>query len=179
MTSHSKPPQFNPAVLPMEFRPRMAYVSDENHTKHYLIPGKIFASAQPFAISTIVGSGVAICLWDSVHRIGGANHFMLPEGAESGDNAARYGNVANPALLQRMLELGAERETLQARIFGGSQPTVTFGNSEDSLGDRNVQATISFLTSNGIRLIQSEVGGIHGRKLVFHTDDGRAWWEQL
>ena len=50
MNSHSKPPQFNPAVLPMEFRPRMAYVSDENHTKHYLIPGKIFASAQPFAI---------------------------------------------------------------------------------------------------------------------------------
>src|SRR6185437_13946355 len=59
MNSPSKAPQYNPAVLPMEFRPRMAYVSDEHHTKHSLIPGKIFASAQPFAISTIVGSGVA------------------------------------------------------------------------------------------------------------------------
>ncbi len=164
-------------VLPMEYRPRVSYASDDKHARHYLIPGKIFAAAQPFAISTIVGSSVALCLWDSERRIGGASHFMLPDGPEQ--NATRYANVANPTLLQRMLELGAERETLQARIFGGSQPTVTFGNSEDSLGDRNVQATISFLTSNGIRLIQSEVGGIHGRKLVFHTDDGSAWWEQL
>ncbi|HKU24389.1 MAG TPA: chemotaxis protein CheD, partial [Candidatus Sulfotelmatobacter sp.] len=120
MTPNSKSRQFNPAVLPMEFRPRMPYVSDENHTKHYLIPGKVFASAQPFAISTIVGSGVAVCLWDSVHRIGGANHYMLPEGPENGDNATRYGNVANPALLQRMLDLGAERKNLEAKIFGGS-----------------------------------------------------------
>jgi len=116
-------------------------------------------------------------LWDSDRHIGGASHFMLPEGPE--ENATRYANVANPALLQRMLELGAERETLEARIFGGSQPTVTFGNRGDSVGDRNVLATISFLTANGIRLIQNEVGGPHGRKLVFHTDDGRAWWEQL
>ena len=178
MNSHSKPPQFNPAVLPMEFRPRMAYVSDENHTKHYLIPGKIFASAQPFAISTIVGSGVAICLWDSVHRIGGANHFMLPEGPEHGDNAARYGNVANPALLQRMLELGAERKNLEAKIFGGSVSGINFGGEGERLGERNVQAAEHFLRMNGIRIVQNEIGGIHGRKLVFQTDDGKAWSEE-
>lgn len=164
-------------VLPMEYRPRISYASDDKHARHYLIPGKVFAAAQPFAISTIVGSSVALCLWDSDRRIGGVSHFMLPEGPEK--NATRYANVANPTLLQRMLELGAECKTLQARIFGGSQPTVTFGNTGDSLGDRNVQATISFLTTNGIQLVQSEVGGTRGRKLVFHTDDGRTWWEEL
>lgn len=164
-------------VLPMEYRPRISYVSDDTHARHYLIPGKVFAAAHPFAISTIVGSSVALCLWDSDRHIGGVSHFMLPEGPA--ENATRYANVANPTLLQRMLELGAERKTLEAKIFGGSQPTVAFGNSGDSLGERNVQAAISFLTTNDIRLIQSEVGGTHGRKLVFHTDDGRTWWEQL
>lgn len=172
-----KTQSFNPAVLPMEYLPRIQYASDDKHARHYLIPGKIFAAAQPFAISTIVGSSVALCLWDSDRRIGGASHFMLPEGPE--ENGTRYANVANPTLLRRMLELGAERKTLQARIFGGSLPMVTFGNTGDSVGDRNVQVTTAFLNMQGIRLIQREVGGTRGRKLVFHTDDGRAWWEQL
>jgi len=171
--------RFHPAVLPMEYLPRVPDAFDDKHARHYLIPGKIFATALPFAISTIVGSSVALCLWDSVHCIGGANHFTLPQGPEEGENATRYANVAHPALLQRMLELGAECKTLKARIFGGSLPRVTFGNTGDSVGDRNVQATISFLHMNGILVIQSEVGGTHGRKVVFHSDDGRAWWEQL
>ena len=179
MTSKPKKQSFNPAVLPMEYLPRILGASDDKHARHYLIPGKIFAAAQPFAISTIVGSGVALCLWDSAHNIGGANHFMLPEGPADSDNATRYANVANPALLQRMLDLGAQSKTLVARIFGGSLPSVTFGNGGDSLGDRNVRAVTHFLNMNGIRLLQSEVGGIHGRKLVFHTDDGRAWSDQL
>jgi chemotaxis protein CheD len=179
MNFRPKAPQFNPAVLPMEYLPRIAYVSDDKHTKHYLIPGKIFAAAQPFAISSIVGSGVAVCLWDSVNKIGGANHFMLPEGPENSENAARYGNVANPALLQRMLDLGAERKGLEARIFGGSLPSISFGGEGERLGERNVQVATHFLRLNGIRVLQIEVGGTRGRKLVFHTDDGKAWWEEL
>jgi chemotaxis protein CheD len=178
MNFKQKTPSFNPAVLPMEYLPRVLDAADDMHARHYLIPGKVFAAAQPFAISTIVGSGIALCLWDSEQRVGGANHFILPEGPEDSVNATRYANVANPALLQRMLGLGAQRHALEARIFGGSLPAVTFG-SGDCLGDRNVQVAIDFLKLNGIRLVQSEVGGTHGRKLVFHTDDGRAWSDQL
>jgi chemotaxis protein CheD len=120
----------------MEYMPRIAYVLDDKHTKHYLIPGRIFAAARPFSITSIVGSGVALCLWDSVNKIGGANHFMLPEGPENGENAARYANVANPALLRRMLELGADRNGLEARIFGGSLPGISFGGEGERLGER-------------------------------------------
>jgi chemotaxis protein CheD len=179
MNSRSKSRKFNPAVLPMEYLPRVPYASDDKHTKHYLIPGKIFVAAQPFAISTIVGSSVVLCLWDSASQIGGANHFMLPEGPEDSENATRYANVANPALLQQMLSLGADANNLVARIFGGSLSTIRFGNEGERLGDRNVQAVTHFLNMNGIRLVQSEVGGTHGRKLVFQTDDGRAWSEQI
>jgi chemotaxis protein CheD len=177
MTLRRKTQSSAMAVLPMEYLPRIPYASDDKHARHYLIPGKVFAASHPFAISTIVGSSVVLCLWDSECHIGGASHFLLPEGPE--EHATRYANVANPALLQRMLELSAGHKTLEAKIFGGSQTSVTFGNSGDSVGERNVHATTSFLTTNNIRLIQREVGGTHGRKLVFHTDDGLTWWEEL
>lgn len=179
MSVKPKTQTFNPAVLPMEYLPRVAYAFDDKHTRHYLIPGKIFVAAQPFAISTIIGSGVSLCLWDSERRIGGANHFMLPEGPEDSENATRYANVANPMLLKRLLDLGAEIRSLEARIFGGSLPNVNFGNEKDHLGDLNVKVVRHFLNMSGIRLEQSDVGGMRGRKLIFHTDDGRAWSEQL
>lgn len=179
MKSKPKPQTFNPAALPMEYLPRIAHAFDDKHTRHYLIPGKIFVAAQPFAISTILGSGIALCLWDSSRRIGGANHFMLPDGPDNSETATRYGNVANPALLQRMLGLGAEIKTIEAKIFGGSLPNVSFGPENESLGERNIQAVKHFLDMQGIRLAHSEVGGPHGRKLIFHTDDGRFWSEQL
>jgi chemotaxis protein CheD len=179
MTFKPKPQPFNPAVLPMEYLPRAEHAFDDQHTRHYLIPGKIFVAAQPFAISTIIGSGVALCLWDSERGVGGLNHFMLPEGPEDGENATRYANVANPALLQRMLSLGTEIKTMEAKIFGGSLPSVNFGHENDHLGARNVQTVIHFLDANGIRLTQKDVGGTRGRKLIFYTDDGRAWSEHL
>jgi len=77
---------------------------------------KIFAAAQPFSISTIVGSGVALCLWDSEHRIGVPIHFILPEGPEDSVNATRYAQRGQRALLKRMLDLGAQRISLEARI---------------------------------------------------------------
>lgn len=170
---------FNPAVLPMEFRPRIPHASDSKHTRHYLMPGQIFATSQPFAISTIVGSGVAVCLWDSEHRIGGANHFILSEGPNDDQNSTRYASIANRTLLHRMLELGADPNKLEAKIFGGSLPNVTFGSGERYVGDCNVQTATRFLNLNRIRVVQSEVRGTRGRKVIFQTDDAQCWVEQL
>lgn len=178
MNFKPKAQSFNPAVLPMEYLPRISYGSDDKHTRHYLIPGKLFAAAQPFAITTIIGSGVCVCLWDSARRIGGASHIMLAKGPEDSENATRYANVATPMLLKRLLDLGAEINNLEAKLFGGSLPTITFGD-QSHMGELNVSAVTDFLNGNGIRIVRSEVGGTRGRKLVFQTDDGRAWSEQL
>jgi len=170
LTDHrSKLPRFNPAVLPMEYMPRTPHVTDEQHAKHYLIPGKIFASAEPVAITTILGSGVTLCLCDPQKGVGGANHFTMPLASDA----------SSEALLQQLLALGASMHSLEAKIFGGSQPQITFGNSSEWLGNRNVEAALNFLGTRGIRLAEKEVGGTRGRKLIFQTDDGRAWAQQL
>ncbi|HXZ29378.1 MAG TPA: chemotaxis protein CheD [Terriglobales bacterium] len=166
-------------TLPQEYYPRLAEAGDVPRGRHYLIPGQIFASPQPFAITTIVGSGCALCLWDPSTGIGGACQFVFPDGPEDGLDPARYGNHATAALLQRLLDLGADPGALQAKLYGGAHPKITFGNARECLGHRNVKVAIHFLKEKNIRLVESEVGGTQGRKLVFQTDDGRAWWQRL
>jgi chemotaxis protein CheD len=177
--NRSKIVRFNPAALPLEYMPKIADVTDSRYAKHYLIPGKVFVSADPVAVSTIVGTGVALTLWDQVRRIGGLNHFLLPANSEGSLDNTKYADAANHTLLQELIQLGADPRSMEARIFGGSQPAVTFSSSVECLGDRNVQIAVDFLGRRDIRLVQKEVGGTRGRKLVFQTDDGRTWNQQL
>jgi chemotaxis protein CheD len=179
MNSRSKTVRFNPAALPLEYIPKIADVTDSRHAKHYLIPGKIFVSADAVAVSTIVGTGVSVCLWDQVRRVGGINHFLLPTNAEGFLDNTKYADAANHSLLQELIQLGADPRSMEARVFGGSQPSVTFSSSTECLGDRNVQIALDFLGRRNIRLVEKEVGGTRGRKLIFQTDDGRTWNQQL
>src|ERR1700728_1294333 len=112
-------PKFNPAVLPVEFMKRFE-TTDVKEPRHFLYPGQVFVTAEPMTISTILGSCAAVCLWDMHKRAGGMNHYLLPDGPNEGLNRLRYGNVANPDLLEKILALGCEIRHLRAKIFGGS-----------------------------------------------------------
>lgn len=163
--------KFNPAALPAEVM--KGFDHDEKPTstpKHFLYPGQLYVSRQPAVITTILGSCAALCLWDSRKKIGGMNHYLLPEGTDSGPNRLRYGNVANPALLNELLALGCDIQNLHAKVFGGSSAFAA--NPLQSVGTRNAQLAEEFLRNAGIRLVAKDVSGRHGRKLVFHTQDG-------
>ncbi len=161
--------KFNPAVLPTEFMKTFEQ-PDLTGNRHFLYPGQVFASREPIAISTILGSCAAICLWDRNKRAGGMNHYLLPEGSGEGPNRLRYGNVANPELLQQVLALGCDLKNLQAKIFGGSSAFAV--DLSQSLGTRNVDLAESFLRSAGIPVVEKDVSGKHGRRLVFQIADG-------
>jgi chemotaxis protein CheD len=163
--------KFNPAALPADVM--KGFEHDEtlpDVPKHFLYPGQIFVSREPVIITTILGSCAALCLWDYQKKIGGMNHYLLPEGTEDGPNRLRYGNVANPALLHELLALGCGIKNLQAKIFGGSSAFAA--NPLQSVGTRNSQLAEEFLRGAGIRLVAKDVSGKHGRKLIFHTQDG-------
>jgi chemotaxis receptor (MCP) glutamine deamidase CheD len=162
-------PKFNPAVLPTEFMRRFEPV-ESKETRHFLYPGQIFVTRDPVTISTILGSCAAVCLWDRHKRAGGMNHYLLPEGLTEGPNRLRYGNVANAELLNQVLGLGCEMRNLQAKIFGGSSAFAV--DLSHSVGSRNVELAESFLRSEGIPVVEKEVSGKHGRRLVFQITDG-------
>ena len=161
--------KFNPAVLPAEVMKNFES-ADASEARHFLYPGQVFVTRDPITISTILGSCAAVCLWDRHKRVGGMNHYLLPEGLAEGPNRLRYGNVANPELLNQVLALGCEMRNLQAKIFGGSSAFAV--DLSQSVGSRNVELAEGFLRSAGIPVVEREVSGKHGRRLNFQIVDG-------
>jgi chemotaxis protein CheD len=144
----------------------------------YLHPGQVYFSSEPAAVTTILGSCVAVCLWDPVLQVGGMNHYLLPHWAEGSAASLRYGNVAIRSLIEGLLSLGCAKERLVAKLFGGACVIHAFREGSH-LGIKNVQVARLFLAEAGIRVAGEDVGGRHGRKLIFQTDNGVVWMKSL
>jgi chemotaxis protein CheD len=138
----------------------------------YLHPGQLFASVEPTVVTTLLGSCVSVCLWDSLLKIGGINHFMLPYGIGKPPASLRFGNIAVEYLIEKLLALGSRHSNLQAKLFGGACVLEVFRNKEGHLGLKNAQMARNILQSAGIPIVAEDLGGKQGRKMIFNTDDG-------
>jgi chemotaxis protein CheD len=145
----------------------------------YVHVGHVFVSATPRVATTVLGSCVSVCLWDPALGAGGLNHFLLPHQGQPGEPSARYGDVAIEELLAALERLGCRRRSLRAKLFGGASVVDTGRAGADTLGMKNVAMARELLAATGIPVIGEDVGGTHGRKLVFHTDDGAAWVRKI
>jgi chemotaxis protein CheD len=140
----------------------------------YLQPGQVFASAEATEATTVLGSCVAVCLWDLRLRIGGANHFLLPYLADGESASPRYGNVAIERLMRDLESLGSRPEDLVAKVFGGAAVLEAFRDERAHLGAKNVDLARRILNAHAIPIVAEDVVGVRGRKLIFHTDSGIA-----
>lgn len=142
----------------------------------YLLPAalSVVDSESPHTMVTILGSSVSVGLWDRRGRAGGMNHYLLPRRGTGEEPSPRYGDVAIPALVRRLVALGAAQEDLRAKIFGGAH--VVSGEHPDGkdLGAQNVDVAIQLLEAAGVRILSEDVGGPRGRKLAFNPLDGTA-----
>jgi chemotaxis protein CheD len=146
----------------------------------YLHSGKLHVSATPCRVSTILGSCVAVAVFDPVTGVGGLNHFLLPHGPSVAPaQAARFGNLAVPQLVEAVLAAGAHRASLQAKLFGGACVLAAFKKPGGHLGTRNVEVAREMLKVDGIPVVAEDVEGGSGRKLIFQTHDGVAWVRSL
>jgi chemotaxis protein CheD len=139
-----------------------------------VLPGEYFVHDEDLLITTTLGSCIAACLWDRERRIGGMNHFMLPEGA--GDSG-RYGSYAMEMLINELLKKGASRLTLEAKIFGGG--AVIGGMSSINVGERNTQFVINYLQTERIPIVSRDVMEIYPRKVCFLPASGKAMVKRL
>lgn len=146
-------------------------VSEEPLNKHFLFPGTIFAEPQEYQISTVLGSCVAVCLWDKVNRKGGMNHIMLPLWNGEGLATPKYGNIAMEKLLSKVLSIGCRREHLLAKVFGGANVSGT-GLEVFMIGDRNITLAFQMLEEFRIPVVANDVGGKIGRKIIMNSESG-------
>lgn len=145
----------------------------------YLYPGKLFASREPHAVTTILGSCVAVCLWDRRSLVGGVNHFLFPSKAEEHPASPRFGDVATKSLIGELLALGSSKHDLKAKLFGGASVIGITSRKRGHLGADNVEAARQVLAAYAIPVVAEDVGGPKGRKLIFHTDVGLVWVRRL
>ena len=132
-------------------------------------------------LSTLLGSCVAVCLFDPALKIGGINHFMLPEMGRSkyGDvDSLLSGNFAMEALLNALLGRGARKPRLQAKAFGGGT-IIDSDASAPNIGMRNASFAKEWLQREGIPLLSSDFLGPWSRKIIFLPFNGEAFCKRL
>ncbi|KIN61101.1 putative chemoreceptor glutamine deamidase CheD [Sulfitobacter noctilucae] len=136
---------------------------------HVITQGEHYVSADPQAtISTLLGSCVACCLWDPLAAVGGMNHILL---ATTSRNAARcdlVGVNAMELLINDLLKLGARRDRLKAKLFGGAQMI----NGLSEIGPANCAFATGFLEQESIPCVSQSLGGEFARQIIFTPSSG-------
>lgn len=145
----------------------------------YLHPGQLLVALVPTTIVTILGSCVAVSLFDPQLGIGGLNHFLLPQWADTSVSNTRFGAPAMRRLMEEMRLKGADPRRLEAKIFGGGCVLDAMRDSGSQLGEQNVLLARSFLDDWGVPVVASDTGGFRGRKLRFDTGSGEVWIRQV
>jgi chemotaxis protein CheD len=145
---------------------------------YYLYPGALYCALEPHRVTTVLGSCISLCLWDSNLRIGGINHYLSPFWNGDGLPSPRYGNIAIENLLERMYAMGCGKKNLQAKIFGGASLLV-FNHPLTNVGERNIQVAREMLDAEGIPIASYDVGGYNGRKIIFDTHTGKVMLKRL
>lgn len=155
-------------------------IRSKDDKKHVTLhPGEYYVSKEMVIVSTLLGSCVSACLYDPINRVVGMNHFLLSNKRYSREmqicltEAGRYGVNAMELVINDMLKLGAKRNNLRAKAFGGSSLLGLRRNSGNFLcvGEVNCRFIREFLSNDGIPLVASDLGGDRGRVIRFSSVD--------
>ncbi len=142
----------------------------KDQVTYYLHPSAVVVRNDGW-ILTVLGSCIAVCLFDARKKMGGMNHYMLPFWNGEGLETPRYGNVAIPKLIFEMLDRGSQKKDLTAKIFGGGS-MLGEGNSVFQTGEKNIIVAERLLKEFGIPVTASSTGGEKGRKIWFNASTG-------
>jgi chemotaxis protein CheD len=160
---------------PREYEARTFYFDAAFQTDAVkLLPGEWYVhDDDDLLLMTVLGSCVAACLVDRTARLGGMNHFMLPDGGSAG----RYGAYAMELLINELMKRGARRDRLEAKVFGGGQVMRNF--STMNVGEQNVAFVERFLAAERISVLSRDVLDVHPRKVCLFPGSARALCKKL
>ena len=142
-----------------------------------ILPGEYFVYDEDLLIMTTLGSCIAVCLWDRQARVGGMNHFMLPDNGGGASDSGRYGSFAMELLINEMMKKGASRMTMEAKVFGGG--AVITGMNSINVGERNTHFVMEYLKTERIPVVSKDVLDIYPRKVCFLPYSGKAMVKRL
>lgn len=136
-----------------------------------VMQGQARVSGDPrVELTTVLGSCIACCLFDSTNQVGGMNHFLLaePKGGRGVDE--HYGAYLMEVLINEMLAYGANRSAIRAHLYGGAN----MHSGMTQIGSANVAFAINFLEKEQLPLVRSSLGGVQARRVDFRPSRGQA-----
>lgn len=137
----------------------------------HVVQGEYMVVSEPnIVLTTILGSCVATCMWDPLAGVGGMNHFLVPGDESSDSESMKYGVNAMELLINGLLQRGAARMRLQAKLFGGAH---VIQNLSD-IGAKNAEFAEGFLRMENIPCVGRSLGGDRARRIRFWPQTGRA-----
>jgi chemotaxis protein CheD len=146
-----------------------------------ILPGEYYVTSRNMLLVTVLGSCVSACIRDRTTGIGGMNHFMLPHGGEDENSplsaSARYGSYAMEVMINQLFKLGAKRNNLEAKVFGGGN--VLRGFTVANIGERNANYVLDYLDTENIRIASQDLLDIYPRKVYFFPQSGKVLVKRL
>ena len=124
---------------------------------------------------TVLGSCISACIRDPFVKVGGMNHFLLPDGANAADAPLRYGAYSMEKLINDILKLGGKKERLEVKLFGGGNVI----ESSAKIGDKNVKFVRDYLLNEGLQINQEDLGGTYPRRIHYFPDTGKVMMKKI
>lgn len=151
-----------------------------------LQPGELYLARSPAILRTILGSCVSVTFWSRRAGAGALCHGILPRGPRNWPPGAgvedgyRYVDCSIRHLAQQFDALGAQREEVQVKVFGGADVLPVSGpRGRPTVGTLNCEAALAVLAEEGFSIAASDLGGTRGRRIHFHTGTGDVLVQRL
>ncbi len=138
----------------------------------FILPGELVISRVPAEIATLLGSCVAVCLFNKKGKFGGMNHYMLPTGNNPSLNG-KYGDKSIEKLISSMLKVDPIKSNIVAKMYGGGAVVGHLSSgSGANIGQKNIMIAKTMLDDYAIRVVDKKVGGTDGMKIFFNNQTG-------
>ena len=142
----------------------------KNKKPHYFLkPGHLYIDSSTTSLLTVVGTSIAVTLYDSQKKYGGMAHFLLPKRPKSEQSSSIYGNIAVPYLIQCMLGFDSSVQSLEAHIIGGGKDRTI---DQKDISKHNISIARKIIKNKNIKIAGEDIGGTKGRKIVFNNKSG-------
>ncbi len=131
----------------------------------------------PDGLTTLgLGSCIGAVVYDPSSKVSGMVHVMLPDSTtiKENSNKAKFADTGVDELIKLVVEKGADKRKLVAKIAGGAQ-MFSFSNKPsdfNKIGERNATAVRAKLTEYNIPILADETGGSIGRTIIFDSVTG-------
>ena len=176
-TGHRSAPQLKPCRRPAQF------LEPGESSTLFLKPGEMVVSAEPLAVTTLLGSCVAVTMFNQRLRLGAICHALLPscrrEQTCSHHESGKYVECAIPLMLEEFSARGVLNSEIDVKLFGGSDMFDTVDGSRHGVGRQNLEKALSVLAAASVKVLTQDLGGPRGRKIIFHTHTGEVFLKRL